>query len=95
MDRSNKFKLLVLVWTVISDMYLFHFIVLLNPVFNCSKSLLSFLVDKVTTRTCNFVSFISNAAFVGLLIAATAGSALGSASLVALLVITKFSDQVK
>ena len=45
--------------------------------------------------TYNFVSFNLNVAFVGLLTAATAGSASGSASLVALLVIAQFSDQVK
>ena len=49
----------------------------------------------MTTGTYNFVSFILNVAFVGLLTAATARSASGSASLVALLVITQFSDQVK
>ena len=49
----------------------------------------------MTTGTYNFVSFILNVTFVGLLTAATAGSASGSASLVALLVITQFSDQVK
>ena len=41
-------------------MYLFHFIVLLNPVFNCSKSLVSFSFDKVITETYNFVSAILN-----------------------------------
>ena len=49
----------------------------------------------MATGTYNFVSFILNVTFVGLLTAATAGSASGSASLVALLVITQFSDQVK
>ena len=49
----------------------------------------------MTTGTYNFVSFVLKVAFVGLLIPATAGSASGSASLVALLVITQFSDQVK
>ena len=37
------------------DLYLFHFMVLLNPDSNCSKCLLSSLVDKVTTGTYNFV----------------------------------------
>ena len=37
-------------------------IVLLNPVFNCSKSLLSFSADKVTTGTYNVQSVILNAA---------------------------------
>ena len=32
--------------------------VLLNPVFNCSKSFVSFSFDKVTTGTYNFVSVI-------------------------------------
>ena len=45
-------------WTVICDLYLFHFIVLLNPVFNCFKSFVSFSFDKVTTGTYTFVSVI-------------------------------------
>ena len=49
----------------------------------------------MTTGTYNFVSVILNVASIGLLTAATAGFALASASLVALLVITHFSDQVK
>ena len=40
-------------------------IVLLNPVLNCFKSVLSFSVDKVTTGTYNFTSVILNVAFVG------------------------------
>ena len=60
--------------------------VVLNRVLNCSKCLLSFSVDKVTTGTYNFVSVVINVAFVGLSIAATSGSASGSPSLVALLV---------
>ena len=63
-----------------------------NPVFNCSNNL---LLSSVTTGTYNFVPFVSNSAFVGLLTVVTAGSASESASLVALLVITQFSDQVK
>ena len=70
-------------------------IVLLNPVFSCSKNLLSSSADKVTTGTYNLQSVIVKTAFVGLLILATAGSASGSASLVALLVNKQFSDQVK
>ena len=57
--------MLFLVWLVISDLYLFHLIVLLNPVLNYSKSFLSFSVDKVTTGTYNFVSVIWNIAPVG------------------------------
>ena len=41
-------------------MYLFHFIDLLNPDFNCSNNLLSFSADKVTTGTYNLQSVISN-----------------------------------
>ena len=74
--------------------YLFHLIVPLNPVFNFPKSLLSFSADKVTTGTCSFVSFILKFAFLRLLIPAS-GSASGSASLVALLVITQFLGQVR
>ena len=53
------------------------------------------IVDKLTTGTYNFVSFILDVAFDGLLTAATAESASGSAPLVALLIITQFSDHVK
>ena len=42
------------------DLYLFHFIVPLNPNFNCSKSFVSFSFDKVTTETYIFVFAISN-----------------------------------
>ena len=56
---------------------------------------MSFSVDKVTTGTYHFVSVILNPALVGLSIAATAEFTSGSASLVALLVNTQFSDHVK
>ena len=72
--------MLSLVWLVISDLYLLHLVVLLSPVLNCSKSLFSFSVAKVTTGTCNFVSVILNAAFVGLSTVATAGFTSESAS---------------
>ena len=62
-------------------------IVLLNPVFNCSKSLLSFSADKVTTGTYNIQPRILKITFVGLLISSTAGSASGSSS--------QFLDQVE
>ena len=74
---------------------MFHLIGLLNLVFNYSKSLLSSSVDKVTTGTYNFVSFVLNVAIVGLLTAVTAGSASGLASLVALLVITHSLNKLK
>ena len=62
---------------------------------NFSKRLLLSSVDKVPTGTYNFLSIILNVAFVGLLTAATAGSASGSTSLVAYLVIIQFSDKTK
>ena len=51
-------------------MHLFHFIVLLNPDFNCSNNLLSFSIDQVTTGTYNLQLVISNFSSVGELIAA-------------------------
>ena len=84
-----------MIYLDISDLYLFQLIVLLNPVCNCSKGLLSSSVDKVTTGACNFVSVVLNVEFIGLLTAATAGLASGSASLFALLVNTQFPDQIK
>ena len=62
-------------WIVICDLYLFHFIVLLNPNFNCSKNFISFSFDKITTGTYKFVSVIWNIAFSGLLISETCGLA--------------------
>ena len=41
--------------------------------FNWSKKLLSYLVDRVTSSTCNFASVIFNFASGGLLILDTAG----------------------
>ena len=79
--------MLVLVGLDISNLYLFHLIVLLNR----SKSLLSSSVDKVTTGTYNFVSVNLNT-FVGLITAATVGIASGLASLVTSLVTKQFSD---
>ena len=67
------------VWLGILDLYLFHSIVLLNLIFNCSDSLLLSWIGKVTTGPYSFVSFISNVAFDGLLIPAIAGSASRSA----------------
>ena len=64
-------------------LYLFHFIVLLNPVFNCSKSFMSFSFDKVTTGTYNFVSVFLNSNPVGGLFPAAISAN------------TQFLDQVK
>ena len=75
-ESIKWFNWLVLVWLVISDLYLFHLIVLLNSDFNCSKKLLSSVIDKITTGTCNFVSSILNAAFYGLFILTISVSAL-------------------
>ena len=79
------------------DLYLFHVILYLNPVFNCSESFLSFSADKITTGTHNLVSVILKVAPVGLLISATAGLPpwASTALLYVLLVNTQFSDQVK
>ena len=87
--------MLVLACLITSNLYLFHLKVLLNPVFNCSKRLLSSSIYKVTASTYNFVSVILNVAFLGLLTSDNAGSASGSASLVDLLVNRQFSGQVK
>ena len=78
----------------IYDLYLFHLIVLLNSVCNCSNNLLSFLVDKVTSGTYKFVSVIYGAP-VGFSIPATAALVLGLASLFVWFVNTQFSNQVK
>ena len=63
----------------------------MNSVFDCCNNLLPSLVDRVSTGTYTFESYFLIVAFIGLLTVATAGSA----SLVALLIITQFSDQVK
>ena len=65
--------MLFLVSLDISDLYSFDFIVLLNPAFNCHKSLLSFSVDKVTNGTYNVVSVILNVVFAAAFIARLAG----------------------
>ena len=93
MDQSDNLNCFSLIRC--SVLYLFYLIVILNPVFNWSKNLLSSSADKVITGTYKFVYFISNGAFVGLLTAPTAWPASMSASLVTLLVITQFLDQVK
>ena len=80
----------VLVWLVISGMYLFHLIVLLNLDFNCSRKLLSSSVDEVTTGTYNFVSVIWNVALVG-----EVSHRVFVIALFSMLVITHSLDQVK
>ena len=66
-----------------------------KPDFNLSYRIFSFSLDKLTTGTYSLQSVISNNAFVALFIPITAGSASGSASLVALLVNTQFLDHLK
>ena len=79
------------VWIVICDLYIFHFIVLLNPDFNCFKSFTSFYFDKLTTGTYNFVSDILNSNPVG----ATIAGLSTSASLIVISAKIQFLDQVK
>ena len=71
--------------------------ILLNPVLNCSKSLLSFSVDKATTGTHNFVSVIWNDAFVGAFTAGLAGLPPRAALAVFVLISvkTQFSTKLK
>ena len=71
--------------------------VILNPVLNCSKNLLSSLVERVTTGTYNFVSVILNVAFVGVFITGLAGLFPWAALAVCIIISvkTQFSDQVK
>ena len=72
-------------------MYFFHFIVLLNPDFSCSKSFVSFSFEKITTGTYNFVSVILNSNPVG----ATIVGLSPYASLVVISAKTQFFDQNK
>ena len=60
LDQLNNLSCYFFFQIFICDLYLFHFIVLLNPHFNCSQSFLSFSFEKVTTGTNNFVSVVSN-----------------------------------
>ena len=86
--------MLFLVSQDIPDLYLFHLIVLLNPVFNFFNNLLSFSVDNVTTGIYNYVAAILKVVFVGLLISATQLSP-AIFFIKPLLVNTKLADQVK
>ena len=78
-------------WIVICDLYLFHFIVLLNPDFDCSKSFISFSFDKLTTWTNNCVSVIWNSNLAGAVIAGL----LLCATLTSISAKAQFLDQVK
>ena len=82
------------VWLVISDLYLLHLIVFKNPIFNYSKSVLSFSVDKVAVGKYNFVSVILNVSFVGAFISGLAGLSCWAALAVCVVISvkTQFSD---
>ena len=76
-------------------MYLYHLIVLLNLIFNCSNSLLLLSADKVTTGTYNFVPVILKVAFVGESSQTSGLSPCAAATnLFSRLVITQFAKQV-
>ena len=58
-------QLLLVASVDICDLYLFHFISLVNPDFKLVNNLISSSLDKVTTGTYNLKSFIANFAPVG------------------------------
>ena len=59
------FKLLLVASVDICDLYLFHFISLVNLDFKLVNNLISSSLDKVTTGTYNLQLFIVNVALVG------------------------------
>ena len=82
------FKLLLIASVDICDIYLFHFIFLLNPDFKLVNNLISSFLDKVTTDTSNLQSFILSVAPVGAISLTTGGPT--STSLLSQLVIMQF-----
>ena len=82
------FKLLLAASVDICDLYLFHFISLLNPDFKLVDNLISSFLDKVTTGTYNLQSFIASVAPVRAPSNTGGGPAL--TTLFSLLVITHF-----
>ena len=60
----KMFKLLLIAFVVICDLYLFHIISLLNPDFKLVNNLISSSLDKVTTGTYSLQSFIASVAAV-------------------------------
>ena len=82
------FKLLLATSVEICDLYLFHYISLLNPDFKLVNDLISSSLDKVTTGTYNLQSFIANVAPVAALSITSGGPAL--TNLFPMLVITQF-----
>ena len=83
----------MLLWIVIWDLYSFHFTVLLNHDFNCSKSFLLFSVEKVTTGAYTFEYVIWNSNPVCATI--VGGSLLFPAPLTIISAKAKFLDQFK
>ena len=61
----KMFKLLLAASVNICDLYLFHFISLLNPDLKLVNNLISSSLDKATTGTYNLQSFIASVAPVG------------------------------
>ena len=82
------FKLLLAASIDICDLYLFHFISLLNPDFKLVKNLISSSLDKVTTGIYNLHLSIASVAPVGALSLTIGGPA--STCLRSKLVITQF-----
>ena len=68
------FKLLLAASVDICDLYLFHFVSLVNPDFKLVNSLISSFLDKVTTGMYNLQSVILSVALVGALSFATLGT---------------------
>ena len=94
-ESIRYIKMSALACVAISDLYLFHDIVLLNAVFNCCNKLSTSSSDKVTTGTYNFVSVILNLVHIGQTISVNLRAASESEFLLTLLFITQFLDQVK
>ena len=86
------FKLLLTASVVICDLYLFHYISLLNPDFKLVNNLVLSSLDKVTAGTYNLQSFIASVAPVGALSLTTGGPA--STCLCSKLVITQFLSHI-
>ena len=59
------FKLSLIAFVVIYDLYLFHSVSLINPDFKLVNNLISSSLDIVTTGMYNLKSFIASVAFVG------------------------------
>ena len=70
------FKLLLIASVDICDLYLFHFISLVNPDFQLVNSLILSSLDKVTAGMYNLQSDIPSVALVGTLPLITGGPAL-------------------